>query len=437
MALHLLRSDIALLAAALVLPGFSHAAVRVVANCNDSGAGSLRTAIATAASGDVIDLSRLTCTRIILTSGELVVPQGSLTMRGRHRAAMMLDGNLDGRVIRHDGQGWLRIENLTVARGYFVGASTAEGGCVLSAGSVALDCARVHGCIVEPVPDGAGVSAGGGVAAVGNITVLHSAVHDNEARNRGAGGGLRTGQGHIKLLHSEVIRNRGAQGGGLSTLTLTAVYTTFKGNVGQFGGGAFSANRAILNKTTFVGNRSVVAPGYGQQEGGAGLFVYSDAYITDSTFSGNSGTRNGALRMGYGLIRNSTIAYNVDEAVDWETGQCGGALSASALRLESSIVARNTCAVGADLDIVDGVWIEGSHNVVEHSASVLPPDTLQLDPRLSPLANNGGPTLTHLPAADSPVLDRGANPSSREYDQRGPGFPRQRGLGVDIGSVER
>lgn len=38
MALHLVRTDIALLAAALAVPGFSHATVRVVANCNDSGA---------------------------------------------------------------------------------------------------------------------------------------------------------------------------------------------------------------------------------------------------------------------------------------------------------------------------------------------------------------------------------------------------------------
>lgn len=66
MALHLVRTDIALLAAALAVPGVSHAAVRLVTNCSDSGAGSLRAAIATAASGDVVDLSRLTCTRIIL-----------------------------------------------------------------------------------------------------------------------------------------------------------------------------------------------------------------------------------------------------------------------------------------------------------------------------------------------------------------------------------
>ena len=35
-----------------------------VANCNDSGTGSLREAVANAASGDTIDLSQLGCSRI-------------------------------------------------------------------------------------------------------------------------------------------------------------------------------------------------------------------------------------------------------------------------------------------------------------------------------------------------------------------------------------
>lgn len=436
---HSIHLTTIVLASALAIPAPSHAAVHVVSNCKDSGNGSLRAAIASAASGDVVDLSRLLCTRITLTGGELIVPQASLTLRGRNRAAMTIDGNLNGRVLRHDGTGWLHIENLTIARGHLIGPSRAEGGCVRSAGSVELDCVRVKGCIAEPVggAPGEGISAGGGVSAVGDIVVSNSAVHDNQARDRGLGGGLRTESGHVKLLHSQVVRNRGLRGGGTGSLTLTAVYSTFEANTAQFGGGAYSGQRVILNKTTFLNNRSVAAPGFGQEEGGAGLFSYGHAYISDSTFSGNSGTRYGALRLASGSIENTTIAFNRDEAVDWETGQCGGALFAFGLQLDSTVVARNTCAVGGDVDIVDGVRIEGSHNLVEHSFSALPADTLQGDPRLAALADNGGPTMTHMPAANSPVVDRGENPSSRMYDQRGPGFPRRRGLDVDMGAVER
>lgn len=211
---HSIHLTTIVLASALAIPAPSHAAVHVVSNCKDSGNGSLRAAIASAASGDVVDLSRLLCTRITLTGGELIVPQASLTLRGRNRAAMTIDGNLNGRVLRHDGTGWLHIENLTIARGHLIGPSRAEGGCVRSAGSVELDCVRVNGCIAEPVggAPGEGISAGGGLSAVGDIVVSNSAVHDNQARDRGLGGGLRTESGHVKLLHSQVVRNRGLRG---------------------------------------------------------------------------------------------------------------------------------------------------------------------------------------------------------------------------------
>ena len=64
------------------------------------------------------------------------------------------------------------------------------------------------------------------------------------------------------------------------------------------------------------------------------------------------------------------------------------------------------------------------------------------DPQLGPLANNGGPTLTELPASTSPLIDRiplAACPTAPlatgiTADQRG--FARPSGLGCDIGPVE-
>ncbi|MEM9353697.1 MAG: choice-of-anchor Q domain-containing protein, partial [Planctomycetota bacterium] len=64
------------------------------------------------------------------------------------------------------------------------------------------------------------------------------------------------------------------------------------------------------------------------------------------------------------------------------------------------------------------------------------------NPNLGPLANNGGATLTHLPAGGSPVVDAG-NPAAipgqgvtPAFDQRGIGFDRVRGTAIDIGAVE-
>ena len=39
--------------------------------------------------------------------------------------------------------------------------------------------------------------------------------------------------------------------------------------------------------------------------------------------------------------------------------------------------------------------------------------------------------------ADSPALDRGNNVLGRQFDQRGPGFPRVKGPAPDIGAYER
>jgi hypothetical protein len=61
---------------------------------------------------------------------------------------------------------------------------------------------------------------------------------------------------------------------------------------------------------------------------------------------------------------------------------------------------------------------------------------LNVDPRLGPLADNGGPTRTHALLPDSPALDAGTNPGALPTDQRGPGFFRTSGPRPDIGSFE-
>ena len=67
------------------------------------------------------------------------------------------------------------------------------------------------------------------------------------------------------------------------------------------------------------------------------------------------------------------------------------------------------------------------------------PELLTGDAMLGPLADNGGPTLTHLPLEGSPVIEAGDNaaiPIDLDYDQRGIGYPRVVGTDVDLGSVE-
>ena len=67
---------------------------------------------------------------------------------------------------------------------------------------------------------------------------------------------------------------------------------------------------------------------------------------------------------------------------------------------------------------------------------MFPLGTLDACPRLGPLADNGGPTLTHALPHDSPAINHGDSASFPVNDQRGAGFPREFGPGVDIGAYE-
>ena len=55
----------------------------------------------------------------------------------------------------------------------------------------------------------------------------------------------------------------------------------------------------------------------------------------------------------------------------------------------------------------------------------------------APLADNGGPTLTHALLTGSPAIDAGSNPANLATDQRG-GTLRSRvsGAAADIGAFE-
>jgi hypothetical protein len=68
-------------------------------------------------------------------------------------------------------------------------------------------------------------------------------------------------------------------------------------------------------------------------------------------------------------------------------------------------------------------------------ASNSPPDGDTFpDPKLGPLADNGGPTLTMALLPGSPAIDAGDTSLAPTTDQRD--FPRPAGLAADIGAYE-
>jgi len=257
------------------------------------------------------------------------------------------------------------------------------------------------------------------------------------------------------------------------------------------GAGVGSPNTVILTGSTVSGNEVHGTPGIGPSGaytytsaiGGGGVYVMTiprssvpASTITDSTISGNSAIVDGtpgAYTVGGGggigtwspkpmTIANSTISGNASDVrgggvytrnrgalalasstVTDNTAPEGSGIADAAygsgypFTVASTIVAGNHVPDGATTDEIVTVHpIDGSHDLIGSANVALPDGTLGGDPRLGPLADNGGPTATHALLADSPAIDAGDNPSSLATDQRGGTYVRVAGAAPDIGAFE-
>ena len=363
-----------------------------VANCNDSGAGSLREAIAAAGDFDVIDLTHLACSRITLTSGELAATQSRLTLLGPGAGALTIDAGGASRVLSHSGNLGLRITGLTIVGG----ATDGDGGCIRTTGAIGLYDTIVSSCSAN--------GNGGAIYSTTQFFMDRSTLANSTAK--GSGGGAF------------------AKGGFSGT-----VESTLSGNTapGGRGGGIVAYDTIYLSRSTLMSNTAM-------QGGAVAASMSGDAFvdIAGSTISGNHATRGGAADIAARLrLVDSTIAFNTAEA------HGGGLYSNAAVDIENTIVAGNTAASAAnDIDGVLGIAISGAGNIVVASAFALPPDTLHDDPMLAPLADNGGFTLTHALLSGSIAIEHGNNASFMRYDQRYRGSARIVGASADIGAYE-
>lgn len=239
-----------------------------------------------------------------------------------------------------------------------------------------------------------------------------------------SGAGIRFDSGGNLTIHRSAVTNSHASGGS------------------NRGGGIFATGSVTLQNSTVSGN-SVS----GTSSVGGGIFATQSVFIDHSTIHGNRGFQGGGIFNDSDLrVVSSTVAGN--SAVD----QGGGIFNAGTAVMVSSIVAANLISgsgAANDIHAAPGFLLDptSSYNLVGDSATAggLVNDAtnrvgvdwttvLENDAASPTLADNGGPMATIALLAGSDAIDTGI--STSEFDQRGPGYVRQYGGGVDIGAFE-
>lgn len=461
------------LAAALALASpIAEAANLTVINCNDSGAGSLRSAIASAAStgpGDtvVFDTVQMGCSTITLTSGQIAIAAAEITLQGPTTSTLTIGGFHASRVFFDfgDQSRKLTINNLTIANGTMYTNlafnSIVQGGCILTSGDLILSASTVTGCVVRNGSNSGG-AAGGAVASY-KLHMQNSIISNSQAYGytNALGGGVFV-QDEALVSASTITGNRSssqvnpgfAGGGGFASESffggagsIQIVSSTISGNESDFGGGVAmlygASSRAItIDHSTISGNQAH------RYSGGVHISANTStpnitANVVDSTISDNHsfGTIGGVHNNGTLAVSNSTIAFNrADSGVANVTYAQAAGLYTSAATLQSSIIARNTVGVSTESDLNGrtGPTMLGSNNLIMATltGTTAPAGTLTGDPMLGPLANNGGPTLTRTLLNGSPAIGTGNNLANLASDQRGPGFGRVTYGQTDIGAFQ-
>lgn len=277
-----------------------------------------------------------------------------------------------------------------------------------------------------------------------------------DCRSEASGGGIYALEPtELVLVRSAVIGNEGAGAAGLWVLgdppdrsAVRIEESTLSGNevlvslVACCSGAALYSASAEIRRSTFSGNVAT------ESAGALGVLI-SDVTLDGVTIVENVGDRFGSPDpMAGGVIvvgakgdaaslsmRNSILADNLDgftDELDLQLGQ-DASVGTQGFNLIGSN-AEVTTEMPAGTPNVHGDWV----------GTALAP----LDPELESLADQGGPTEVHLPAAGSIVIDRGSW-SQDPWDQRHFGDPvlLSRPVddpsvvdvfdGCDIGAVER
>ncbi len=384
-----------------------------------------------------------------------------------------LDANGTGRVLTIE-----QVQNLTLRNITLTGGQTDVNGLSPNGGGLSLVCGEDLDCnwtLLNTVVRNNQAAAGGGILyrcdyhGGGSLLVQDSVIRGNVAS--GAGGGLiyssdeESGFCSVTLRNTLLEGNRAAEGGAFRILRprVTIVDSTIRDNVATENGGGILARISdgfidmTIRNTTISGNQA------GQN--GGGLYIESpeqtfEIALVNSTVSGNSATTGAGGGLYLGESNDSLRIALINSTVTQNTAAQGAGVHVfhldsgfemtGTLRLTNSIVADN---LGSDCggEVAGGGLFSGErvtsfgHNLDSDGTCLTPSvrqgsDIPSSNANLGPLADNGGPTLTHALGVGSAALDAADNAVCAAdpvggVDQRG--APRPQGAHCDIGAYER
>lgn len=336
----------------------------------------LRSVLAAAIEGDVItfDTAFFATPRTINLGGAELAITKALTIQGPGADKLTISGGNLSRVFSiAPGLPGVTLSGLTITQG----GNVPNGGAIFNSSPLSLNNVVLTG-------NAAGSTGGAIYNNYSTVNLNNCTVSNNIAFSRGGG------------IYSE---NFGSQTPGTSTVNIRN--STFSGNEarGSLGGGILNNLGATrISNSTFSGNSSV--------SGGSAIYQGASLplRIVNSTFTLNNDTNSGVAIISAASSPNDRINNSI----------VAGNFSGDIFGMNGS---NNLIGNGDGTSFANGV----NGNIVGTTAN-------PVDPRLSALGNNGGPTATHGLQTDSPARNAGDNLLAFDAETNQPLINDQRGF---------
>jgi hypothetical protein len=367
-------------------------------------------------------------------SGGASIFLSGMTLEQGHEGVLWNDGVTsilsDLRVRNTEGTTWGAIRNFAGSQLNMIDVHidgitvTARGGCSAIENKGIMDLRE------STITGGSGGRAAICNSGTGIITIARSEISGNRSS------ALMVGENSTARVGATlIIANESSQGGGaiynLGSLSLTTSMLRDNRTPTHLGGGIFNTGEMSITRSTLSGNEALEAGG-----------IYNDelafASLVNTTISGNralDGNAGGIYTLSTMELDFTTVAFNdpiglvVD--VDHPSPSVQRSVFASN-RADDCAVQISASAPGVAL--LDAILSSLGHNLDSDNRCGLDSsgDRAGVDPRLEPLADNGGPVLTHALGTGSPAIDSAG--SCEAVDARN--ISRPQGGDCDMGAYE-